>query len=205
MNNFNLTTMFTGLIQGTGTIAAKQEHGDDCTLTIATAAFACEQLEMGESICTNGTCITVIAKDASSFSADLSAETCSTTTLGKVNIGDSVNLEQSLTLATKLGGHLVSGHVDGVGQVTAIQADGTATNYTFSAPSAIAKYIATKGSIVIDGASLTVNWVDNNNFGVTIIPHTQELTVIKGYKLGTQVNLEVDLIARYVERLLQFK
>ena len=197
--------MFTGLIQGIGVIKDKQDFGEDCRLAIATTAFDTDKLEIGASICTSGTCITVIEKDNKSFTADISAETCRTTTFAGLDIGSYVNLEQSLTLETKLGGHLVTGHVDDIGKILKIEQDAKAINYNIELPQSIARYLVKKGSVVVDGTSLTVNAVTNNVFNVSIIPHTQECTVIKYYKVGTLVNLEIDLIARYVERLLEYK
>ena len=197
--------MFTGLIQGIGRIQEKYDYGEDCRVVIATESFDTNKLEMGASICTSGTCITVIAKDSTSFTADVSAETCRKTTFANLSVGDHVNLEQSLTLETKLGGHLVTGHVDDIGKILHIEQDAKAINYNIKLPQSIARYVAKKGSIVVDGTSLTVNEVTDDSFDVSIIPHTQESTVIQYYKVGTLVNLEVDLISRYVERLLEYR
>jgi riboflavin synthase len=157
---------------------------------------------LGDSIAVNGVCLTVTALDGERFSADVSRESLSVTTLGDLGIGDRVNLEQALTLATRLGGHLVSGHVDGVGELLAMEADARSTRVQFRAPDPLARYIAAKGSITIDGASLTVNRVDGAIFDVNIIPHTWGLTRFSVYRIGSRVNLEVDLVARYLERLV---
>jgi len=157
---------------------------------------------LGDSIAVNGVCLTVTELNGGQFGADVSRESLSVTTLGDLGVGDRVNLEQALTLNTRLGGHLVSGHVDGVGELLAMQPDARSTRVQFRAPDALARYIAAKGSITIDGTSLTVNGVDGATFDVNIIPHTWDMTRFSVYRVGSRVNLEVDLVARYLERLV---
>lgn len=194
--------MFTGIIACTGTLSERTQHGDDQTLTIHAPDFDFSQTQLGDSIAVNGVCLTAVHLAEQQFSADVSVETLTHTTLGKLSTGSRVNLESALTLATPLGGHLVSGHVDGVGELLERHSDARSERLTFCAPRDIARYIAAKGSITIDGISLTVNHVDGNHFSVNIVPHTLTRTTLSGYHNGQQVNLEVDLIARYVERLL---
>jgi riboflavin synthase len=156
---------------------------------------------IGDSIAVGGVCLTAITVDGSQFAADVSTETLSLTTLGTLRVGDAVNLEKALRLADRLGGHLVSGHVDGIGHVVRIDDDGASQRWTFSAPAPLMRYIAIKGSISIDGTSLTVNTHHGDTFGVTLIPHTIAHTTFGARKAGDAINLEVDLVARYVERL----
>ena len=194
--------MFTGIIETLGTVAAMESRGGDLRLTVRAPGLDLAGARLGDSIAVNGVCLTVTALDGERFSADVSRESLSVTTLGDLGIGDRVNLEQALTLATRLGGHLVSGHVDGVGELLAMEADARSTRVQFRAPDPLARYIAAKGSITIDGASLTVNHVDGAIFDVNIIPHTWGLTRFSVYRIGSRVNLEVDLVARYLERLV---
>jgi riboflavin synthase len=194
--------MFTGIIETLGTVAAMELRGGDLRLTVRAPGLDLAGARLGDSIAVNGVCLTVTALDGERFSADVSRESLSVTTLGDLGIGDRVNLEQALTLATRLGGHLVSGHVDGVGEMLAMEADARSTRVQFRAPDPLARYIAAKGSITIDGASLTVNHVDGATFDVNIIPHTWGLTRFSVYRIGSRVNLEVDLVARYLERLV---
>lgn len=194
--------MFTGIIQAVGRIATFVERqGSDARIDIDASALDLDDVRIGDSIAVAGVCLTVVALDAGRFAADVSAETLARTTLGALAVNDPVNLEKSLRLADRLGGHLVSGHVDGVGKVLAVDDDGASQRWTFSAPADLARYIAIKGSICIDGTSLTVNDADRDRFGVTLIPHTLSVTSFGSRKPGDAVNLEVDLIARYVERL----
>lgn len=194
--------MFTGIIETLGTIAAMELRGGDLRLKVRAPGMDLAGTQLGDSIAVNGVCLTVTALDADQFAADISRESLSVTTLGNLGIGDRLNLERALTLSTRLGGHLVSGHVDGVGEVLSMRPDARSTRVHFRAPDALARYIAAKGSITIDGASLTVNGVDGATFDVNIIPHTWDLTRFSVYRVGTRVNLEVDLVARYLERLM---
>lgn len=194
--------MFTGIIQAIGTIRALEPRAGDVRLTLDTGKLGMAGVEAGDSIAVNGVCLTAVKVEASGFSADVSRETLSLTTLGDLNAGSQVNLEPALTLATPLGGHLVSGHVDGVGQVLDRRDDARSVRFRIAAPAQLARYIAHKGSICVDGTSLTVNEVDGRVFDLNIVPHTLVETIISKYAPGTQVNLEVDLLARYLERLL---
>lgn len=194
--------MFTGIIESVGKIIAAEKKGGDLRLTIATAKLDMSDVQLGDSIAVNGVCLTAVEFDQSSFVADVSNETIEHTATGKLQQGSDVNLEKALTPTTRLGGHLVSGHVDGVGHVVARADDGRSVRFTIKAPDELAKYIAHKGSVTVDGISLTVNKVSGAEFELNIVPHTIQETVIKNYQVGTEVNLEVDLIARYLERLL---
>ncbi|UJF25379.1 riboflavin synthase [Suttonella sp. R2A3] len=197
--------MFTGIIACTGQLSDRQPHGEDQTLTITAPDFDFSACNLGDSIAVNGVCLTAVALDTHTFSADVSVETLTHTTLGALALGDRVNLESALTLSTPLGGHLVSGHVDGVGELLSRKQDARSERLTFRAPDALSRYIAAKGSITIDGVSLTVNNVTEHTFSVNIVPHTLARTIIDDYQINTAVNLEVDLLARYIERLLQDK
>jgi len=196
--------VFTGIIQAIGRIAAIESGEEDIRLHIETGKLPLAGVSLGDSIATSGVCLTVTELPGGGFWADVSPETLSLTTLGGKGIGDAVNLETSLTLQTALGGHLVSGHVDGVGHVERIVEDARFWRVTIAAPENLARYIAMKGSICVDGTSLTVNQVDGASFELTIIPHTWEETVFSDYQTGSPVNLEVDVIARYLERLMQY-
>ena len=196
--------MFTGLIQAVGRIAQIEKGEQDIRLRIETGKLPLEDVALGDSIATSGVCLTVTELPGDGYWADVSPETLSLTTLGTKGIGDSVNLETSLTVNTPLGGHLVSGHVDGVGQIEAIIEDARFWRVKVAAPENLARYIAMKGSICVDGTSLTVNQVEGASFELTIIPQTWEETVFSEYEVGSPVNLEVDVIARYLERLSQF-
>lgn len=195
--------MFTGLIEGVGSLAGREMRGGDARLRIAAGTLPFADVALGESISVNGACLTVVAFDETSFDIDASNETLSLTTLGQLPIGASVNLERAMKPTDRLGGHLVSGHVDGVGRVLRIEHDARAQRWAFSAPAPLLKYIAQKGSICVDGVSLTVNAVDGDGFEVALIPHTVSHTAFSQTKVGDAVNLEVDLVARYVERLLR--
>jgi riboflavin synthase len=195
--------MFTGLVQAVGKLAAREPRGGDLRLRIATGTLDVSDLQLGESICVNGVCLTVVAFDQASFDADASNETLSLTTLGGLHPGATLNLERALLPTTRLGGHLVAGHVDGLGKVESIADDGRSQRWRFGAPKALLRYVAGKGSICVDGVSLTVNAVDDTGFEVNLVPHTIEHTAFRSTPLGAPVNLEVDLIARYAERLLQ--
>ncbi len=194
--------MFTGIIQAVGRMVRLEPRGGDMRLHVDTVALDLTDVEMGDSIAVSGVCLTVIALEARAFSADVSNETLSLTSLGQLKAGDPVNLEKALRLADRLGGHLVSGHVDGLGKVVSITADGRSQRWTFEVPASLSRYIAAKGSVCIDGTSLTVNVVDGHRFGVNLIPHTVGHTAFHARRVGDAVNVEVDVIARYVERLL---
>lgn len=194
--------MFTGIIQAIGTITGMEPRGGDMRLRISSGSLAMKDVALGDSIATNGVCLTVVELPGDGFIADVSRETLSLSTLADLKAGTSVNLEKALTLSTPLGGHMVSGHVDGVGKVLERREDARSVRFSIEAPAELARYIAHKGSICVDGASLTVNRVDGCRFELNIVPHTLEETVMGDYRPGSLVNLEVDLVARYLERLL---
>jgi riboflavin synthase len=193
--------MFTGLVQAIGTIEHCEEHGADCRMHVVAQTFDLGDIAVGDSISVSGVCLTAVLVDGARFAADISVETLSRTTLGTMRAGARVNLEKSLRLADRLGGHLVSGHVDGVGTVIAVAADARSERWTFEAPAELSRYIAEKGSICVDGVSLTVNGVAGNRFEVNLIPHTLKATTFAYKRGGDAVNLEVDMVARYLERL----
>ena len=194
--------MFTGIIEGVGRLAARDTLGGDVRFTFDVGTLPFENVQMGESIAINGVCLTVIAYDATRFQADASTETLGLTTLGQLSDGAVINLERAMRPTDRLGGHLVSGHVDGLGQVLSVHDDARAQRWRFAAPAALLRYIAKKGSICVDGVSLTVNEVDEQGFEVALIPHTVANTAFAATAVGSAVNLEIDLVARYVERLL---
>ena len=194
--------MFTGIIEGVGRLAAREPRGGDVRLAIDAGTLPFDGVRLGESIAVNGVCLTVVAFDAASFHADVSNETLSLTTLGGLEAGAALNLERAMRPDDRLGGHLVSGHVDGVGRVAAIAPDARAQRWRFEAPPEVLRYVAKKGSICVDGVSLTVNAVDDAGFEVALVPHTVDHTRFSSTHVGDAVNLEVDLIARYVERLM---
>jgi riboflavin synthase len=194
--------MFTGIIQSVGRIARLESRGGDVRLAVDTADLDLADVQLGDSIAVSGVCLTAIALEPRSFCADVSNETLSLTSLGQLKPGDPVNLEKALRLADRLGGHLVSGHVDGLGKVVSITPDGRSQRWTFEVPAAISRYIAAKGSVCIDGTSLTVNEAAGHRFGVNLIPHTVEHTAFHARHVGDVVNIEVDVVARYIERLL---
>ena len=194
--------MFTGIIQSVGQIQSMQPQGGDQRIAVAIGALPMADVVLGDSIAVNGVCLTVIDFDEHAFQADVSNETLACTTLGDLTVGAPVNLEKALLPTTRLGGHLVSGHVDGVGEIVALESDGRSLRFTLRAPQELARYIATKGSICVEGISLTVNRVEGREFGLNIVPHTLEETNLKNAEVGRPVNLEVDIIARYLERLL---
>ena len=195
--------MFTGLVQGIGVLATRDPRGGDARLRIEAGTLPSGDFALGESIAVNGTCLTVVAFDASGFEADASNETLALTTLGTLPPGRPVNLERALRAGDRLGGHLVSGHVDGIGTVASVIDDARAQRWRFTAPRALMRYIASKGSVCVDGTSLTVNAVDAGGFEVALVPHTLAHTAFGATRPGDPVNLEVDQVARYVERLLQ--
>ncbi len=194
--------MFTGIIQAVGTMAAMEPRAGDMALHIRAGDLRMDNVALGDSIATNGVCLTVIELPGDGYIADVSRESLNHTTLGELKPGSPVNLEKALTLNTHLGGHLVSGHVDGVGRILERRDDGRSVRFRIDAPKELARYIAHKGSICVDGVSLTVNAVQGSQFELNIVPHTIQETTISGYRSGTRVNLEVDQIARYLERLL---
>ena len=194
--------MFTGIIEGLGRLQAREPRGGDLRFIFATGSLPFEAVQLGESIAVNGVCLTVVAFSATHFEADASNETLSLTTLGALQPGAAVNLERAMHPTDRLGGHLVSGHVDGVGTVLGIHEDARAQRWRFSVPRVLLKYIAKKCSICVDGVSLTVNEVDQEGFEVALIPHTVAHTAFAQAGIGSAVNLEIDLVARYVERLL---
>ena len=194
--------MFTGLIEGVGSLAALEMRGGDARLRIDVGTLAFADVQLGESIAVNGVCLTVVALDATGFEADASSETLALTTLGELPIGRALNLERAMRPTDRLGGHMVSGHVDGVGRVLQVRDDARAQRWQFTTPPALLRYIAQKGSICVDGVSLTVNAVDARGFEVALVPHTVAHTAFAQTTVGDAINLEVDLVARYVERLL---
>ena len=195
--------MFTGIIEAIGEIADLQPQGGDLRLRVRTGKLDLGDVKPGDSICTSGCCLTVTELPGDGYWCDVSNESLAFTTLGGLKAGDKVNLEKSLTPQSRLGGHIVSGHVDGVGEVVSFHDDGRSVRWVLRAPDALARYIAHKGSICVDGTSLTVNAVNGAEFDLNIIPQTMAETLFSEYSVGTRVNLEVDVIARYLERLLQ--
>ncbi len=193
--------MFTGIVQAVGKLRSLDAHDGDVRMHIHAGGLDLKDLKPGDSIAVNGCCLTVIGKQAEDFSVDASRETLALTTLGALKPGARVNLENALTLATPLGGHLVSGHVDGTGSVRVRRQDARSVCFEIEAPAELTRYIARKGSVCVDGVSLTVNGIAAREFQVNVIPHTLEHTILGDYQPGTRVNLEVDLIARYLERL----
>ena len=194
--------MFTGIVQDVGRIVTLERRGGDVRLRIAVDRLSLAATRAGDSIAVSGVCLTALEIDAKGFSADVSNETLSLTTLGALEVGSRVNLEPALKAGDALGGHLVSGHVDGLGEVLEVREDARSVRMRFGCPPALAKYFARKGSVAIDGVSLTINDVGPTEFSVNLIPHTQEVTTLGEFKPGRRVNLEVDQVARYVERLL---
>lgn len=196
--------MFTGLIQDVGTIRKIDRRGDSAVLIIA-SKLVNDDLQLGESIAVNGVCLTVTAWDSSNFTADVSPESLDCTTLGSLHPGAEVNLERALRLCDRLGGHMVSGHVDCIAQVRKRYHDNNAERFEFFVPQSSMRYLVAKGSVAIDGISLTVNEVSADGFSVAIIPHSLEMTTLNNKKIGDKVNIETDILGRYVERLLQGK
>jgi riboflavin synthase len=194
--------MFTGIVQGVGRIRAVEPHGGDVTMWIETGDVPLAGVEIGGSIAVNGCCLTAVELESNAFKADLSRETLTLTTAGQWQPGTNVNLEKALTAGQALGGHYVTGHVDGVGQVVSRHDDARSVRVEFEVPAELARYIARKGSVTVDGVSLTVNGASGTRFDVNLVPHTLEMTILGGYRPGTRVNLEVDIIARYLERLV---
>lgn len=194
--------MFTGIIEAIGTIRALSPKGGDVRVYVETGKLDLGDVKLGDSIAVNGVCLTAVELPGNGFWADVSRETLACSAFIDLKIGSKVNLEKALTPTSRLGGHLVSGHVDGVGEVISREDNARAVQFKIRAPRELAKYIALKGSITVDGTSLTVNGVNGAEFELTIVPHTLGETVMADYHAGRQVNLEVDLLARYLERLL---
>jgi len=194
--------MFTGIIEAVGTVSSLQKVGSDWQLLVATAGLSMDDVKLGDSIAVNGCCLTVVKMTSASFTADVSNESMECTSFSDVTVGSSVNLEKAMLATSRFGGHIVSGHVDGVGKIVNMIADGLSQVISIEAPDDISRYIAGKGSVCVDGTSLTVNRINNAVFEINVIPHTQQETIIGQYQVGQAVNLEVDLIARYLERLM---
>ena len=194
--------MFSGIVRGVGRIVAQHDAGGDRRVTIRYDGAAMDRPAAGASIAVNGVCLTATASDAACFTADVSAATLSVTTLGALGVGADVNLEPALMLGERLDGHLVTGHVDGVGHVVTVGRAARSVTLTIEIPQQLRRYVARKGSVAVDGVSLTVNAVAGARFEVNIVPHTLDTTLIPGYRPGTAVNIEIDVVARYVERLL---
>ena len=196
--------MFTGIVAATGKLQSRESHGGDLRIRFEVPSELMVDSKIGDSISISGCCLTMLEPDATGFSADLSVETLDKTSLGDRKEGDSVNLELAMRASDRLGGHLVSGHVDGLATLVSRTADARSERFVFEADRSLARYIAPKGSACLDGVSLTVNEVDDNRFSICIIPHTLTVTTLGGLAAGEKVNLEVDLIARYLDRLNQY-
>lgn len=194
--------MFTGIIEAVGKLVALERYGVDARLRFDTGKLDMTDVRQGDSIAVSGVCLTAVALGDGSFTADVSAETLGRTTLGSIGIGAGVNLERALTPTTRLGGHLVSGHIDGIGELLSQTADGRSQRMRFRVPTELARYVAGKGSICIEGVSLTVNEVAGATFSVNVVPHTLAATTLGSMRPGQRVNVEVDMLARYLERLV---
>lgn len=194
--------MFTGIVESMGTLVSKTDVGGDCRLVIDTGDLSLAGCGTGDSISISGACLTMLDPDEHRFTADVSQETLSLTILGKLDEGANVNLELAMGLHDRMGGHLVTGHVDGMARLVSRHEDARAERFEFEVPASLAKYVARKGSVCLDGVSLTVNEVDGSHFSVCLIPHTMEITTLGQLQPGDKINLEVDLIARYLERLM---
>ncbi|MGF1752856.1 riboflavin synthase [Vibrio makurazakiensis] len=195
--------MFTGIVEAVGTLKAISPQGEDITITVNAENLDMSDVKLGDSIATNGVCLTVVEFNDSSYSADLSLETLKRTGFIDYQAGDKVNLEKAMLPTTRFGGHIVSGHVDGVGEIVERNQVGRSIEFWIDMPADLSKYVAQKGSITVDGISLTVNDLRKNAFKLTIVPHTSSETTIDQFQVGRKVNLEVDVLARYMERLLQ--
>ena len=193
--------MFTGIIEAVGKIEARSQEKGEWRLKFFTGDLDLSDVKIGDSIAVSGCCLTVVEKQATAFLADVSNETMRCTSLGTLEIGSAVNLEKAMLATDRFGGHIVSGHVDGVGHLIKVEDEGKSIKMTFKIPSNLSKYVAAKGSICVDGTSLTVNEANDDYFAVNLIPHTQDETVSGSYQIGDSVNLEVDIIARYLERM----
>lgn len=194
--------MFTGIISAIGDIADLEQRGGDVRLTIRTGSLSLADVQLGDSIACNGACLTAVELTGEGFIADVSVESLNLTTIGNWKNGSRINLEKAMQASDRFGGHIVSGHVDGIGEVVSLHEDARSWRFRIRAPRELAKYIAHKGSITVDGTSLTINKVDGSEFELNIVPHTMTHTVMGDYAVGTKLNLEVDLVARYLERLL---
>ncbi|KII80385.1 riboflavin synthase [Vibrio renipiscarius] len=194
--------MFTGIVEAVGTLAAITPKGEDISVTVSSNKLDMSDVKLGDSIATNGVCLTVVAFNDHSYTADLSLETLNKTGFTHYQAGDKVNLEKAMLPTTRFGGHIVSGHVDGVGEIVERNQVGRSIEFWVAMPEELNKYVAEKGSITVDGISLTVNALRKNAFKLTIVPHTGEETTIADFHVGRKVNLEVDVLARYMERLL---
>ena len=194
--------MFTGIIMARGTVLEATLQDGDMRLCISAGELDLDSCREGDSIAVSGACLTMLQPGSGRFFADVSAETLDKTSLGTLAVGSELNLELALTLQDRLGGHLVSGHVDGLGQLIGRRPDGRAERFDFELPQELARYVASKGSITLDGVSLTVNEVSGRQFSVCLIPHTLEVTTLGALQVGQRVNVEVDQVARYLERLL---
>lgn len=193
--------MFTGIVECVGRVRDLVAGGGDARVGVL-ARLAGEPLTLGESISVSGVCLTVVEIFDDGFAADVSNETLAHTTLGELRAGDAVNLERALRASDRLGGHIVSGHVDGVGTLTGVEQDARSVRFTCELPADLARYVAPKGSVCLDGVSLTVNGVLHSQFDVNIVPHTQSVTTLAQWAVGSRVNVEIDVVARYVERIL---
>jgi riboflavin synthase len=194
--------VFTGIVQDVGRVVRCEPRGGDLRLTIDCRQLDLSVVRLGDSVCVQGCCLTAVELSGKTFAADVSRETLSLTTLGELAPGAPVNLEPALRAGEPLGGHLVSGHIDGVAQITAVSSEARSQRLTIEAPAALARYLVPKGSVSVDGVSLTLNEVAGSRFGVNIIPHTQSNTTLGQLIVGARVNLEVDQLARYIEKLL---
>ncbi|HJR14139.1 MAG TPA: riboflavin synthase [Rhodanobacteraceae bacterium] len=193
--------MFTGIIQATGRVTRSEPRDGDLRLGVVAPAFDTSDVALGDSISVSGCCLTVVAREGDTLAFDVSNESLALTTLGALGVGDRVNLEKALRLSDRLGGHLVSGHVDGIGSIVSIGPDARSQRWILQAPPGLVRYIAAKGSVCVDGVSLTVNSVDGARFGVNLIPHTVEQTTFGDRRADDRMNIEIDMLARYVERL----
>lgn len=195
--------MFTGIVQGVGRIRSVEPRGGDVTLWIETGPVALDDVAAGGSIAVSGACLTATRLEGHAFAADVSRETLTLTTLGEAAAGRRVNIEKALAAGQPLGGHYVTGHVDGIGRVVSRHDDARSVRMEFEVPAELARYVARKGSVCVDGVSLTVNGVAGRRFDVNLVPHTLELTTLGDLRAGAAVNIEVDIIARYLERMLE--
>lgn len=194
--------MFTGIVRARGKVDSIIRHGDDLRIRIRSADLPFADYETGDSIAVNGVCLTAVGLDDHYFEADVSTETLRVTALNSLDVGSEVNLEPALAVGQPLGGHIVSGHVDCVGKLVGREVEARSVRLDFEIPAEFSRYVARKGSITVDGVSLTVNDVTGSSFSVNIIPHTADVTIVGSYRVGSLVNVEVDLLARYIERLI---